>query len=117
MLLYSILNKKPKSVSQLIAHGADINKVSPNGISPIQAIVENNEFGLLRMMLQSSVDLKKKLIKDPKVSPKTISTIHYIAKRLRTDEQEGRDAQMLALFREFSISFVDDSVERQHIFR
>lgn len=35
MLLYSILNNKPKSVNLLITHGADINKPSPNGISPI----------------------------------------------------------------------------------
>ena len=117
MLLYSILNKKTRSVNLLINHGADINKPSPNGISPIQAIIENDEFGLLKMMLQSKVDLNKKLIKDDKVSSKPISAIHYIAKRTRTDEQEEREDILYSLLNEFKISYVDDCEERQRIFR
>lgn len=86
MLLYAILNKKPKSIDLLIKHGADINKPSPNGVSPIQAILENNDFGLFKKMLESKADLSKKLINNEKVSPKQISTIHFIAKRTRIDE-------------------------------
>ena len=46
---------------------------------------------MLRLLIQHKVDLNKKVIKDHTISPKTISGIHFIMKRMRTSYVQLRD--------------------------
>jgi ankyrin repeat protein len=104
MLLYSIIHEKPNSLKKLIEYGADINKPSPNNISPIQAILQQSQFELFRMMLENKISLSDKIINDPTISEKPISALHYIAKRTRNDFQDKRDSEIYSMLTEFGIN-------------
>ena len=72
---------------------------------------------MLRLLIQHNVDLNKKVIKDPAISPKTISGIHYIMKRMRTGYVQLRDDNIQFALEHEEIYYREEGEERQQIFR
>lgn len=66
-------------------------------------------------MLNNNVSLSAKIIKDPKISEKLISPIHFITKRIRIDTQGERDSTLFKLLEDFD--YKAEGEDRKHLFR